>query len=381
MSFASALATGPDLGRAVAEAGAALGAALGVAPDLTLCFAAPDYGDALDGVPALIQRALPGTTLIGCTGSGVIGGGQEVEQRPAIALVGARLPGVTATPVALLDEPDDDDPLGIDPARRPTFLVLPDPFTSDPAALVEHLDARYPGSVVLGGLASGGRRPGDHRLFLADEVQRCGAVTLALSGALEVETVVAQGCRPIGQPMFATRAKGGVLHELDGRPALTVLEELAAAAPPADRALMRKALFLGVAMRDSSLEYRPGDFLVRNLIGADPASGAIAVAAELPPLAVVQFHVRDAEASTADLRQLLQARRAEVAPAGALLFSCTGRGVHLYGEEGHDSRIFRAEVGDVPLGGFFCNGEIGPVQGKTFLHGYTSSFGLFRPTG
>jgi small ligand-binding sensory domain FIST len=168
-----------------------------------------------------------------------------------------------------------------------------------------------------------------------------------------------------------------MIQELDGEPAFAVLERLHRAADPADRELMAGALFLGVAMREDGQVYQRGDFLVRNLLGADPSSGAIAVAASLAPLQVVQFHVRDADAARDDLGALLAARTAPC-PAGALLFSCTGRGEQLFGTSGHDSGCFHDQVGAVPLGGFFCNGEIGPVHGTSYLHAYTSAFGLFR---
>jgi small ligand-binding sensory domain FIST len=375
MRFASALSTAPALDRAMAEAADALAAGLGGVPDLTLAFATPGYGDALDALPRRIGAALGGTRVLGCTGGGVIGGGRELEDGPGLALLGARLPGVA---LAGLRIEDDDDELEVAGVDRPGFVVIPDPFTSDPCALLAGLDARYPGSVAIGGLASGARRPGEHRLFLDDAAHATGAVALALGGAIELEPIVAQGCRPIGQPMFATRVKGGVVHELDGRPALEALARLREELDPADRALCQDALFLGVAMRPCGEVYRAGDFLIRNLLGADPASGAIAAAARLAPNAVVQFHVRDAAASSAELAGLLAAR-AGAAPAGALLFACLGRGRALFGEPDHDSRLFAAACGGAPLAGFFANGEIGPVHGRTHLHGYTSAFGLLRP--
>ncbi|HTM19139.1 MAG TPA: FIST C-terminal domain-containing protein, partial [Kofleriaceae bacterium] len=191
-------------------------------------------------------------------------------------------------------------------------------------------------------------------------------------------TVVAQGCRPIGAPLFATRAEGNLIHELDGTPAVEVLESLYSELPARDQALFRTSLFIGVVMDERREVYRQGDFLVRNLIGIDARSGALAVSARLRANAVVQFQLRDADTSAADLQALLDARDGD-APAGALLFSCMGRGEMLYGRPHHDAEMFRARVGAVPLGGFFCNGEIGPVAGRTHLHGYTSSFALFRP--
>jgi small ligand-binding sensory domain FIST len=179
--------------------------------------------------------------------------------------------------------------------------------------------------------------------------------------------------------MFVTRADQNVLYALDGQPALVVLQELLAAADARDRRLFANSLFLGVVMKEQQ-EYRQGDFLIRNLLGIDGKSGAIAVGAALHTGMVVQFHLRDAATSAQDLEAVL-ARHHEGRPrpaAGSLLFSCLGRGVQLYGEPDHDSAAFQRHLGPVPLGGFFCNGEIGPVHGSTFLHGYTSSFGLFR---
>jgi small ligand-binding sensory domain FIST len=205
---------------------------------------------------------------------------------------------------------------------------------------------------------------------------------VALSGNLAIDTVVAQGCRPIGQPLHVTRCDRNVLHELDGKPPLRVLQELAARLSAADRELMTHSLFLGLAMDELALEHRAGEFLIRNLIGIDPERGALAVGEQLRSGQCVQFHLRDARTSAADLEEVLgrYGQRGMAAQVeGALLFSCLGRGLHLYGRPDHDTEVFRREVGEIPLGGFFCNGEIGPVGGKTHIHGYTSSFGLFRP--
>jgi len=230
------------------------------------------------------------------------------------------------------------------------------------------------------GVASGGRQPGSHALYLGDAVHRAGLVGVALSGNLAVDTIVAQGCRPIGEPMFVTAADRNVIRGLDGRPPLAVLEALHERLDPRDRQLARHSLFLGIVMKEDRVEYHQGDFLIRNLVGIDPTSGALAIGALVESGAVVQFHLRDATTSAEDLTALLRRHRgAATTPVqGALLFSCLGRGQFLYGHPDHDSAAFRAELGAVPLGGFFCNGEIGPVHGTTFLHGYTSAFALFR---
>jgi small ligand-binding sensory domain FIST len=183
--------------------------------------------------------------------------------------------------------------------------------------------------------------------------------------------------------MFVTRVRDGLLVEVDGRPPLETLSALFEAADPRDRALMQSALFLGVEMHADRSTYGRGDFLVRNLVGGDLDTGALQVAAPLHEGQVVQFHLRDATTSAEDLAERLgryaRERTGCGSPRGALLFSCLGRGAGLYGRPDHDSEVFRSHLGAVPLGGFFCNGEIGPVEARTFLHGYTSAFALFRP--
>jgi small ligand-binding sensory domain FIST len=184
--------------------------------------------------------------------------------------------------------------------------------------------------------------------------------------------------------MFITRGREHVLLELDGRPALQVLGELYQILKPADRELFHHSLFLGIAMRGHQQEYHAGDFLIRNLAGILEEQGGLAVGAHLSEGQVVQFHLRDKNTSAHDLdalcRRYQMAHGAEGSPPhGALLFSCLGRGVHLYGEPDHDSKLIIQHLGEVPIGGFFCNGEIGPVHHQTFLHGYTSSIGIFRP--
>ncbi len=347
---------------------------LDAAPDLALVFVSPHHAAAWSRLPALVRGALGGPRLVGCSAGGVIGGGREVEQRRALALVAAQLPGVEVQPFHV----EQDAPPA---AADATCILLPDPFTCDAEALVRALDAGARRTLV-GGLASGGRGPGTNALFVDDTVYRAGCAGVALRGALAVDTVVAQGCRPIGEPLFVTRCERDLLHEVDGRPAIEVLRALYADASDADRALFRHSLFLGIAMDRTRERLGHGDFLVRNVVGVDPHRGALAIGASLAEGLVVQFHLRDAATSREDLDRLLAryaARPGAAPPAGALLFSCLGRGAALYGEPDHDTAALRRHLGDVPVGGFFCNGEIGPVARRTFLHGYTSAFALVRP--
>ncbi len=374
MRWGSAASTAPRLAAAVGEAAGAVRAALdGATPDLVVAFVSPHHAEAYGELPDLARDALGGGLLLGCSAGGVIGGGRELEDQPALSLTAATLPDVTLRPFHL----ESPGPPPVPDGETPSFVLLPDPFTFDVDEQLRLLDTAWPGATVVGGLASGGRQPGANALYLGGSIHRRGLVGMALGGNVAVDTIVAQGCRPIGEPMFVTRSERNVVYELDGRRAGTVLQELYDRSTADDRTLFRQSLFLGVVMREDRQEYRHGDFLMRNLMGIDGKTGALVVGALVRDGMVVQFHLRDARTSAADLEEMLG--RYRHAAAGGLLFSCLGRGVHLYGSPDHDTAAFRRHVGAVPLGGFFCNGEIGPVQGTTYLHGYTSSFGLFRP--
>lgn len=360
------------------------------AADLLFVFVSPRFAAHYEKVPPLAESHFARALLVGSAAGGVIGGRREREHRAALSLVAARLPGVAFHPFRLdaADLPDADasprawhGALGVAPQPPPQFVLLADPFSFPAEKLLEGLDFAYPQSVKVGGLASAAVRPGGNVLYLERQVVRSGAIGVALAGEIAVETVVAQGCRPIGPVLRITHCDEHVLHELDQKPALQVLQELAESASAAERALMAQALFLGIAMDELATVHGAGDFLIRNIVGVDPRQGALAVGEKLRNGRSVQFHLRDAAAAAEDLQAVLQ-RFAEGphagAAAGALLFSCLGRGEHLYGVPDHDSQVFRRVVGDVPLGGFFCNGEIGPVGGATYLHGFTSSFGIFH---
>jgi len=391
MRWASALSRRPDAPAAFAEAAEAVERRLdGRSPDLVVAFASPHHAPASERVAALARRRFPAALLTGATGGGVIGDAREAEEGPALSLTAAWLPGavvsgfhvdMTTLPPAEAGPGPWRALAGAPLEARPKLLLLADPFTVDAGEVVAALDRAYPGAPKFGGLASGGRGPGENRLLLGPGVHRSGAVGVAFSGNVAVDTVVAQGCRPIGRPMLVTRCRGGLVQELDRGPPLRALAELHASLPERDRRLMRHSLFLGLDMREERIEFDPGELLVRNLVGVDEATGALAVGAELRPMQVVQFVLRDARTAEEDLERLLEKQRRAGGwspPSGALLFSCVGRGAGLFGRPDHDTGLFEEKLGPVPLGGFFCNGEIGPVGGSTFLHGYTSAFAIFR---
>lgn len=350
--------------------------------DLIVAFVSSGYSGDRDALATALAELKP-RHILGCSAGGVIGGGREVELQPAVSLTAAVLPEVEITPFYLKS---GAPAAPADTAAEPTenaahFVVLADPFSFDSERFVRQMDARFPGGHVVGGLASGGHQPGDNVLYLDDEVHRSGAVGVAFAGAIEIDILVAQGCRPIGSPMFVTRCRQNVIEELDGRRPYDVLTELYQGLPRRDQDLFRHSLFLGIVMRSAQQQYGHGDFLIRNILGLDRDSGVLVVGALAEERSVVQFHLRDAQTSSDDLTAVLS-RYAQRTPAsaaeGALIFSCLGRGLHLYGEADHDTNLVQRHLGVLPLGGFFCNGEIGPVNGETFLHGYTSSIGIFR---
>ena len=291
-------------------------------------------------------------------------------------MTGTGLPDLDAGP-ALWEEL-----VGVTSEQNPQFVMLADPFSFPVQNLLLGLDFAFSQSVKIGGLASGAQQQGGNALFLNDKVHRSGAIGLALHGNITVDTVVAQGCRPVGRPMHITESRRNLLVQLDGQPPLEILKALFQTMSERDQDLMRHSLFLGVVMDEMLETPEQGDFLIRNVVGMDARTGVMAIGEMLKEGQLVQFHLRDAATSAEDLTAVLEryaTENRENQVQGALLFSCLGRGQYLYGRPNHDTEIFQEKLGQVPLGGFFCNGEIGPVSGTTFLHGYTSSFGIFRP--
>lgn len=359
-------------------------------PDLLFCFASPQFAPHYQELPARIKKNLSPKTLIGCSAAGLIGDGKEIEQAGTISLTAAIMPDVDIGTFHLEDSdlPDLDagpdkwaEMLGIKENKPIScFILLPDPFSFRIDLLIQGLDFAFPQATKLGGLASGAHQVGVNALFLDGEIHRSGIAGVTLSGNLQVDTIVAQGCRPIGYPLRITGCAKNFLVGLDGKPAVHALYEVLQTIPAEDQKLAQESLFLGIVMDEFKEHHKPGDFLIRNILGLDERSGALLIGELLRNERTVQFHVRDADTSAEDLCGLLSDyKNNQLATAsGALLFSCLGRGIHLYGIANHDSDCFRKYLGEIPLGGFFCNGEIGQVAGTTFLHGYTSSFGIFR---
>jgi small ligand-binding sensory domain FIST len=388
MKFVAALTTKSQWADAVQDLHRQLQLSTMPVPDIVFVFVHPRYiGDIHELIPAL-RNAIGAKHFLGCTGGGIIGAEQEIENQPAISVLAGQLPSVTISPFAATQHELEESTgpafwhyqFEISPADSPNLVLLADPLSIQAVELVEALGEAYPGAPLVGGLASGGQQPGSNRLFLDEQILDEGCVGVALAGKIAVRTIVSQGCKPIGEPFTITRAEKNIVLELGGRPPLAVLQEILPRLSSNDQELARTALFLGRVVNEYQEEFGRGDFLIRNLIGHDPNSGALAVADWVRTGQTVQFQVRDRKSADEDLRQLLarESQRPEkCAPRGALLFSCLGRGEGMYGVPNHDVQTLHHYLGPVATAGFFCNGEIGPIGEKPFVHGFTSSIGLF----
>ncbi|MGP0128697.1 FIST signal transduction protein [cyanobacterium endosymbiont of Epithemia clementina EcSB] len=411
MQWVNALSIRPSLEAAVTEVIDGVKKSLSQSPDLGILFISSAYASDYPRLIPLILEKLSLPILIGCSGGGVIGIENstqiiEVESGPALSLTVASLPEIDVqafyvTPENLPDLDSSPDTwsklVGVPPEQHPHFILLSDPFFPGINDLLAGLDFAYPDSVKIGGLASTGIMNVQSSLFYytseRSDIRLChqGTVGLALNGKIIVESIVAQGCRPIGKPYQITQGEHNVILQLGklentaqpivNRSPLESLRELIKTLNKNDRQLAEHSLFIGVVSDEFKHNLQPGDFLIRNLVGVDPQVGAIAIGNRVRPGQRVQFHLRDAKTSADDLELLLRtyttAGELDKKVQGALMFSCSGRGKALYNQPNFDSELFRRYLPQLSLGGFFCNGEIGPVGGQTFLHGYTSVFALF----
>jgi small ligand-binding sensory domain FIST len=370
---------GEAASRVVAEALVSLG---GLSPSFALLFASTHFFGSAEALVAAVAEETGPLPLIGCVADGVVGGAREVESEPAVSLwLAADLGPAETFAMEFVRTPSGGAYGGYRFERGPAgvHLMICDPFTFPAVDLLAHLNEHVPGTVVMGGVASGGLALRQSRLFLDGRVVAQGAVGAHLARA-EVHPLVSQGCRPVGSPYTITRADGNVIYELGGRPPLARLQEMVTALPGRDQELLARGMQVGVVINEYQAEPRQGDFLIRGVVGVDPESGAIAVGEEVEVGQTVQFHVRDADSADEDLRRTLERESAALGgrrAAGALLFTCNGRGSRLFSEPDHDAGLLAKMLGDIPVAGFFCAGELGPVGGQNFLHGFTASIALF----
>jgi small ligand-binding sensory domain FIST len=375
------LSTSPSACDAATEAArAARGGARGrVEVDLAFLFLSRAHLDEVEAAAEAVHEELAPRHLLGCVAEGVVAGVRELEQGPAVAVWAGSLPGAevecfhaaavqTEDAVAVAGFPELDDP-GL-------VALIVDPFTFPAGQFLAGLNEVHERVPLVGGIAAGGSRPGAQALIVDDAVHSEGAVGAVVSGP-PVFTVVSQGCRPIGHEAVITRCEGNVVYELAGKPALERLRTEIAALSPEEQALAARGLLVGLVIDENRPQYDAGDFLMRGLLGADKASGALVLGETVRVGQTLRFFVRDAASADADLQQTLACALRPGQAAGALLFTCNGRGTNMFPAPDHDARVVAAALGTQALAGFFCGGEIGPVGGKAFLHGFTATLAIF----
>lgn len=383
---AAALSTEQNLDAAVAEVADELEHRLDGVPDLLLVFATHHFGGDLSRLGAELEAATGARNLAGCTGGWTLGMGREEEHSPGIAALAAKLPG-TQVDVTRILPPAEGGPetldFHIEDPERAGVLIMADPFSFPTSAWLGEYHRSHPGVPLVGGLASGGVAPGQNLIYDGDDSGNSGAVCVTLTGATKIVPAVSQGCRPVGPPLVATKVDGSIVLEFRGQPAAKVMFEVLESLDEADRRLFQSGAFIGRAVDASKSTFSPGDLLVRNVMGIDPKRHALAIADDgIRTGITLQLMVRDAPSATAELESVLDVAGLESGGAafGGVSFTCGGRGQGMFGRPHHDAAALERRFGPgFPLVGFSANGEIGPVGGQPFLHGFTASTALFAP--
>ncbi len=387
MPFAAAVSEKTNLNAAIQEAVDIVAGELGRTPDLTIAFVTHHHAKSFSTLAATIRDRVGGGIVLGCTGETVIGGSHEHEDGPAISLWSGVLPGADLLPFQLefAETPDGvmcgglPDDLGTDLANTRAVLLLGEPFSSVPQSALDLLADELPGVPVVGGMASGGN-PGENRLFLNERAIDQGAIGVVIRGGPQIRTVVSQGCRPIGAPFVVTKSERNVVYEMGGLSPMQRLQELYHQLPPRDQKLVEEGVHIGIALNEYQETFHRGDFLILNVIGVDKKSGALKAGGLIRVGQTVQFQIRDGETADADLKRLLERHTSEHSrlPAASLLFSCNGRGTRMFSAPHHDAALIQQHLGPLPLAGIFAQGELGPVGGKNYIHGFTASVALFE---
>lgn len=375
MRFGSAISEHPVTAVATGEVAGAVYEAVGESPSLCVVFVTPAHAGALEDVMRTVEAVLCPEVAIGAVAESIVGPAREVERGPGISLwaaSSAEIEGLRleVTDAGVIGWPE---PLPFEPHA---IVLLADPFTFPAEDVLSWIDERLPGVPVVGGMASAAHLIGTNGLALGESVRRSGAVGALLGPGFDVEPLVSQGCRPFGRPLVVTRSDGNVIYELAGKPALERLVAQASSDLTEEEiaSLADGGLQVGRVMDEHREEFRRGDFLIRGVIGTDRRTGAVAVGDVMPIGVTVQFHLRDARTADDDLYERLSDKTADA----ALLFTCTGRGSRLFGSPDHDAATIAEVLGPIPVAGCFAAGEIGPVAGRNYVHGFTASLAMFK---
>jgi small ligand-binding sensory domain FIST len=376
------ISTRPDpLAAGVEAAGETAQQIGGAEVDLAVVFASGTNLRAPEAVLEGVRSALAPGALVGCAAGGVLGAGRELESGSAVAVWAARFSGTGAAETFHVTMGEDGDTIdGLPPlAGSSGVILLTDPYSFSPDLALAELAAHAPAVPVLGGLASGRTPAGGSALFVGDRVYEEGAAGVRLRG-IEMLPCVSQGAAPVGRELTITAAESNIIYELAGRPALDSVEQIVGELTQRERVLLSEGLLIGIVIESGHPEYEQGDFLVRGVLGADPESRGLIVGAPVQEGQIVRLHARDAQSADEDLRRALRLRVEALAgepPAGAIVFSCNGRGRAMFGTPDHDALAISEELGGAPTAGFFAAGEIGPVGGRSFLHGFTATIAVF----
>ena len=375
------LALGDDLVVAAEQAlASALAPLSGVRPDLVCVFVS---GGAPKATKAALMRAaeLSGAhTTIGCGAHGVMAAGHGIESAGGVSVWAAVLPGVSIRGFHLEVLPTADSVaiLGM-PVSRPDDVVgvlLTDPWSFPVDEFVARSDEALGSLPLVGGVASGAAGAGETCLLIDGQVRTRGAVGVVLGGALEVHTLVSQGCKPIGHPMTVTRAEGEDIYEIAGRQAFTAAKETISDLPDSEQVKAVRGLKLGIAVDEYTHEHAQGDVHVRRIVSANHETGSISVGEALAVGSTVQFLLRDSDAAHTDLAEVLDAFRRTVGLeglAGALVFSCNSRGRGMFANPDHDVHAIRDGLGIENVAGFFAAAEIAPLHGHNHVHGHAAT--------
>jgi len=355
---------------------------------LGLVFMSPGLFSDAKQILEILQVHARVPLLAGCSSQGLIVGAEELEQDAGLTFGLYYLPGADLKGFHITQEQVEEAngpgywrlETGIEPEQTNGWLTFIDPFHLDSEAWIRTWNEAYAPLPVLGGLASGDSSEQRTQVYLNGDVFESGGVAISVGGAVKLAGVISQGCTPIGETWTLTKVEQNIIHEIGNRPAYQVLAETFNQLSQEEQKNARGNIFIGLVVNEYLDDFHRGDFLIRNLLGADAKTGSIAVAA-LPRLGqTVQFQRRSAAAATEDMKELLTRAKQGLAGAtvyGGCLCSCNGRGQNLFGEPNHDAHMVQQRFGPFGLAGFFCNGEIGPVGEKNFLHGYTASLALF----
>lgn len=385
LKFAAATCVNTDVRRAIDEA---IGRVRDQLPsaDLVIAFFSAPFIETVEEDPGVFSAQFGTANVIGCSAESIIGGNREFESEPAISVWAASLPGcdVRTMHLTYLRAPDGGaftgwpSELAGDWPTTSALICLGEPLTFPSDILLANLNEDRAGTPVVGGVASCAL--GSNRLIVGDQMVEDGAAAAWLSGPVRTVTIVSQGCRPIGEPAVVTKSEANEILEIRGLPALEFLQKTYATLPTREQRLVREGLHIGRVISEYQDRRQFGDYLVRNVISADPERQSISAGDFIRSGQTIQFHIRDHASADADLREWLNTARTTIANGvskGGLLFSCNGRGTNLFPNSDHDARMIQDVLGPIPLAGFFAAGELGPVAGQNFVHGYTASLALF----